>query len=238
MIKYMLKQVEQNIYLVTRGAMNLSAVIRSFKKEKVVTVVLLSTWLACSVATARRRLKAWGAYTSYNGNGRYYTLPEIAEFDDNGLWRYRGMLFSKHGNLKQTLVHLITHSIQGLSGSERGELLGLQSRSFLSHFRDHPALYREKLMGRWIWFSADPERAEKQKQTRLTQAITQGLRMPSDMEAVMILVDLIAHPNSGLEQISRRLKPKGFDIDVEAIRQLLVHHDLLKKTVDFPVFDA
>ena len=57
--------------------------------------------------------------------------------------------------------------------------------------------------------------------------------MPTDGEAVMILVDLIQHPNSGLEQIARRLKPKGLNIDVDAIRQLLVHHDLLKKTLDF-----
>jgi len=70
--------------------MNVSAVIRSFKKQKVVTVVLLATWPSCSIATARRRLKTWGAYTSYNRNGRYYTLPEIAEFDDNGLSVPRG----------------------------------------------------------------------------------------------------------------------------------------------------
>jgi len=218
--------------------MNISAVIRSFKKEKVVTVVLLATWLSCSIATARRRLRAWRAYTSYNRNGRYYTLPEIAEFDDNGLWRYQGVFFSKHGNLKQTLVHLVTHSVQGLSGPELGELLGLDPRSFLSHFRDHPALYRENLMGRWIWFAADPKTREKQKQTRLARAVAKGPRMPSDIEAVMILVDLIRHPNSGLEQIAHRLKPKGLDIDVQAIRRLLVHHDLLKKTVDFPSSDA
>ena len=74
--------------------MNLAAVIRSFKKEKVVTVVLLAAWLSCSIATARRRLKAWSAYTSYNHNGRYYTLPEIAEFDDNGLWRHQSVFQS------------------------------------------------------------------------------------------------------------------------------------------------
>ena len=54
--------------------MNLSAAIGSFKEEKIVTVVLLASWLSCSVATARRRLKALSAYTSYNRNGRYYTL--------------------------------------------------------------------------------------------------------------------------------------------------------------------
>lgn len=218
--------------------MNICAVFRSFKKEKIVTIVLLATWLACSIPTARRRLKAWKAYTSYNHNGRYYTLPEIAKFDANGLWRYRGVFFSKHGNLKQTLVHLVTHSAQGLNGSELGELLGLQPRSFLSHFRNHPALCREEMRGRWIWFAADPKIRDQQRHARLAQVVTYAPRMPSDMEAVMILVDLIHHPSSGLEQIAHRLKPKGLDIDVEAIRQLLTHHDLLKKTADFPSSDV
>jgi hypothetical protein len=218
--------------------MDLTAVTQSFKKEKVVTVVLLTTWLSCSVVTARRRLKAWRAYTSYNHNGRYYTLPEIAKFDENGLWWHQGVFFSKHGNLKQTLVYLVTHSEQGLSGSELGVLLGLQPRSFLSHFRDHPALHREHAQGRWVWYSANPKTYERQKQMGFAHAATKRAGMPSDMEAVMILVDLIGHPNSGLEQIADRLKVKGLDIDVVAIRQLLVHHDLLKKTVDFPVSDV
>jgi len=224
--------------LFTGSTMNLSPVIQQFKNKKVVTVVVLAAWLSCSIATARRRLKAWRAYTSYNHNGRYYTLPEIADFDRNGLWRYQGVFFSKHGNLKQTVVHLVTHSAQGLSGAELGELLGLQPRSFLSHFRDHPEIDRENLMRRWIWFAADPKIREKQKQTRLVQAVTKGPRMPTDMEAVMILVDLIQHPDSDLEQVARRLKPKGLDIDVDTIRQLLAHHGLLKKTVGFPSSDV
>lgn len=218
--------------------MNLSAVIRSFQKEKVVTVAVLATWLSCSIVTARRRLRTWGAYTSYNRNGRYYTLPQIAEFDANGLWCYQGGCFSKHGNLKQTLVHLVTHSVQGLSGTELGELLGLQPRSFLSHFRDHPALYREHVRGRWIGLAADPKIRAQQKRTRLAQVSAQEPRMPSDREAVMILVDLIRHPDSHLEQVASRLKRQGADIDVAAIRQLLLHHDLLKKTVDFPSSDV
>ena len=218
--------------------MDLTAVIRSFKKEKVVTVAQLASWLSCSIVTARRRLKAWRAYTSYNRNGRCYTLPEIAKFDDTGLWRHQGAFFSKHGNLKQTLIHLVTHSVQGLSGAELGEILGLQPRSFLSHFRDHPAIYRENLMGRWIWFAADPKTREQQMQARLAQGVAKESRMPSDIEAVMILVDLIGHPDSSLEQIARRLKSKELDIDVATIRQLLDYHGLPKKTVDIPASDA
>ncbi len=217
--------------------MNLSSVIQKFKNKKIVTIVILTGWLSCSITTARRRLTAWGAYTSYNRNGRYYTLPEIADFDDNGLWRYQGVFFSKHGNLKQTFAHLVIQSAQGLSSTELGELLGLEPRSFLSHFRDHPEIFRENLMGRWIWFAADPKICEQQKQARLAQAVP-GPRLPTDTEAVMILVDLIKHPNSGLEQVAQRLKPKGLPIDVNNIRQLLVHHGLEKKTLVFPSSDV
>lgn len=218
--------------------MDLTAVIRSFKKQKVVTIDQLASWLSCSVVTARRRLKALRAYTSYNRNGRYYTLSEIAQFDDMGLWRYQEAFFSKHGNLKQTLVHLVTHSEQGLSGTELGEILGLQPRSFLSHFRDHPAIYRENMRGRWIWFAADSKTREQQIQARLAQGVAGALHMPSDMEAVMILVDLIGHPQSDVEQIARRLKSKDIDISVTAIRQLLEYHGLLKKTAAMPASDA
>lgn len=215
--------------------MNLSAVIRLFRKEKIVTIAVLAAWLSCSVVTARRRLKGWRAYTSYNHNGRYYTLPEIAEFDADGLWRYRGVFFSKHGNLKQTVVHLVVHSSRGLSGSELGELLGLQPRSFLSHFRDHPALCREKVLGRWIWFAADPDIRTPQKHSRV---VLSPARMPSDLESVMILVDLIHHPDSALEPIARRLKRQGFDIEVDMIRRLLKQHGVLKKTVAMPSSDV
>ena len=218
--------------------MDLTAVTRSLKKHKVVTIDQLASWLSCSVVTARRRLKVMSAYTSYNRNGRYYTLPEIAQFDDIGLWRHQGAFFSKHGNLKQTLVHLVTHSEQGLSGAELGEILGLQPRSFLSHFRDHPEIYRENRMGRWIWFATDARVRKQQMQTRLDEGDTRESLMPPDMEAVMILVDLISHPQSDVEQIARRLKSKQLDIDAAAIRQLLEHHGLLKKTAAIPASDA
>jgi len=52
----------------------------------------------------------------------------------------------------------------------------------------------------------------KQNQARLAQA-AKGPVLPSDREAVMILVDLIRHPNSGLQQIAHRLKGKGLDLE-------------------------
>lgn len=208
--------------------------IKSFCKMKIATISQLMKWLSCSIPTVRRRLKEWGVYTSYNHNGRYYTLPKTPDFDDHGLWRYQGVFFSKHGNLKQTVVYLISCSNGGFSSSELGKILGLQPRSFLSHFRANPELHREKISGQWVWFAANPKIGKQQKLIRLTQDEAKPHPMPSDMEAVMILVDLINHPNSALEAIAQRLRNKGLVVKVEAIRELLAHHGLLKKTVGFP----
>lgn len=215
-----------------------TTVSRAFHKANIATVDQITQWLSCSVPTARRRLKSWRTLTSYNHNGRYYTLPDIPRFDDHGLWHFQGVGFSRHGNLTQTLVHLVGASPQGLSAAESGRLLGLQPRSFLSHFRQHPALARREYEGRWIWLAADPLVQDQQWNRRLTARENDVCRMPSDFESVMILVDLIRHPNSELEAVAHRLNLQGLTIDQESIRTLLLHYDLLKKTVVLPPSDT
>ena len=111
---------------------------------KIFNIGELASVLTCSVPNARLKLKQWRAYTSYNQNGKYYTLPQVPRFSQHGLWRYKDVSFSKHGNLKKTIIHLVTVSTAGLSGKQLGELLWLSPQSFLHHFRKCPGIYREK----------------------------------------------------------------------------------------------
>lgn len=209
-----------------------SAVIGSFKRRRVFLVTELAQSLHCSLPTCRRRLKTWRALTSYNHNGRYYTLPDIPVFDANGLWHYRDISFSKHGNLKKTLLCLVRDSAHGLSAAEIGEILRLNPQSFLSHFQHEPGLYREKIDGRFIWFAADADIRKRQQLGRVELQQQKRTPMPSDREAVMILVDLLHHPDTSTKTISQRLKRKGIALRVENIHDFLAHHDLLKKTTD------
>ena len=138
--------------------MDETRVLEKFRRQKVITIEQLVELLKCSVITARRRLKKWQTYTSINKNGRYYTLPQIPVFDRNGLWRYQTILFSKHGNLKQTIVSLITDSPKGLSASEIAGLLDIAANSsFLSQFKSAAGVKREKYQGRYIYLSDRPE---------------------------------------------------------------------------------
>ena len=81
----------------------LNKVLKQFRAKKVMTLAELTAGLDCSPRTVHRRLKTWRAINSYNHNGRYYTLPEVPEFDTHGLWRYRDIRFSQHGNLTDTV---------------------------------------------------------------------------------------------------------------------------------------
>jgi len=57
-------------------------------------------------------------------------------------------------------------------------------------------------------------------------------RLPSDEEAVLILVQYIKHSHMGIEGISERLAQQGKIIAPSLIRSFLEHHDLLKKIPD------
>jgi hypothetical protein len=209
--------------------MNENRVLEKFRQQKIITIGQLVEWLKCSVITARRRLKKWQSYTSINKNGRYYTLPQIPVFDENGLWWFRKVLFSKHGNLKQTIVALITESEKGLSAVEIAELLGLVANSsFLSRFKSEPGVRREKHQGRFIYLSDHPQISSRQMQTRASRPT--GAGFPSDSEAVEILVELIKSPDIGIEQLAAKVSKPGKQVAAAMIRKFLGFHDLLKKT--------
>jgi hypothetical protein len=200
-----------------------------FEARKVMTVAELALQMRCSPRTVHRRLQAWQAIHSYNRNGRYYTLPSVPVFDANGLWRYRDIGFSRHGNLTETLTALVCHAQAGLSAAELGRLLGMEPHSFLWLFRNHPALTREKHQGRFVYFAAESAIGQRQRDGRMI--MDAGARRPSDGEVIAILVETIKHPELSIEQLCRNLKKQGVAVTEPAVVNLFAYHGLeLKKT--------
>jgi hypothetical protein len=206
-------------------------VLKRFRRQKIITIDQLVKLLTCSMITARRRLKKWQTYTSINQNGRYYTLPQIPVFDESGLWRYQSVLFSKHGNLTQTIVALIGASPQGLSATQIAKILDLTpNSSFISRFKSVPGVKREKHQGRFVYFSDQREIYNKQKDRWLVRQ--DPVDFPTDAQAIIILVHLVKHPGVGIEQLARQVAKQDKQIGSGAVRRFLAFHDLLKKTSD------
>lgn len=199
------------------------------RKKKVFTFDELLSELHCSTRSARSILKQWLAYTSYNQNGRYYALASVARFDENGLWRFRGVYFSKHGNLTKTVINLINESPSGLSGQQLGNLLGLAPGSFLHHFRDAPGISREKQGGVYVYFSANEQQYKDQLQKRFIALDPASI---SETDAIVILVALIKTHGITVEQIMALPQVRARRLSPRAIENFLQHHGLVKKTPD------
>ena len=210
--------------------MNEKGVLKKFRQQKVITIEQLVQLFQYSVITVRRRLKKWKTYTSINKNGRYYTLPQIPVFDENGLWKHQAVLFSKYGNLKQTTIELIRRSQVGLSAVDIAEIIEIpSSSSFFSQIKNVGGIQREKLQGRFTYFSDTPDQYQRQKRALGRQKTTDW---PTDAQAVKILIQMIKHPGIDIEQLAVKAVLQGQWVDSATIRRFLQFHDLLKKTQD------
>lgn len=208
-------------------------VLMTFYKKKVTTIKELKELMQCSVRTIYTRLRAWKAISSYNMNSRYYTLADIAKFDSNGLWHYKGVYFSRHGNLKQTLVYLVNNSEQGLTAKSIGRLLGLDTRSFLFNCKDMPGLHREKIKGRYVYFSSDKLRYGKQFNVRAIETEKQQLISPlKDSVGIAVLVEQIKNIKLDTQEISKILSKQGIMAKADSITDFYKYHGIEKKTLD------
>jgi len=205
-------------------------VINTFKQRKILTITELKTMLHCSIATVSRRLKEWSALSSYNKNARYYTLPSIPQFDKKGLWEYRGVFFSKHVTLKNTVIHLVQISSSGLSNLELTETLGTNTTSYLSQQKSLPGVKAEKHRRQVVYFAADKELYNRQKQNRFPPEPA-ALKLPPDAITIAVLVELIKHPGSTPEELSDMLRRQGYAIDAAMIDNLFEHHGLKKNRI-------
>ena len=85
-----------------------------------------------SLRTLRRRIKDKIVIRSYNHNGKFYTMPNLAKFNTYGIWTNPVANFSMYGNLYETIVFLIDKSSAGYSPGEISIILKIKPYDSLS----------------------------------------------------------------------------------------------------------
>ena len=169
--------------------------------------------------------------TSNTQNVRYYTLPEIAQFDPNGFWYFGDIGFSTHGTLLNTLHHVITQSSAGKSNSELEKQSRAQVQTALRTLLSLKKIARIKPGSRYLYISADPATGDSQVKKRTEAGPSQ--RLP-DWIVSEILIEIIRSCTTipSVEEVARRLAKRGSSITQNQVRQVFEEHDLEKKTPD------
>ena len=109
--------------------------------------------------------------------------------------------------------------------------MGISVRSFLSSRQKHADIKREKIQGRFVYFSDSQKDYVKQKELR--DAMTRTIKLPSDIEAIAILVETIKNPHLSIDQLAGKLEHNNYRISSERIENLFSYHGLsIKKMPD------
>lgn len=126
-------------------------------ERRIATLLELKQALGSSATmTVFRKLKALGYRTSYSHRGKYYTLANIPHFDEQGLWRYRAVCFSREGNLLATTQRFVEEANAGVTASELSGLLQVQVKEPLLHLYRQRRIEREEIDGVNVYFSREP----------------------------------------------------------------------------------
>lgn len=166
-----------------------------FQRKKIATLAELKEAVNTSAAmTVFRKLKALGYQTSYSQHGKYYTLTDIPEYDDQGLWFYRAAHFSRDGNLLATAQRFVEDARTGITASELRNVLQVEVKQALLHLYREKRIGREQIGGRYVYLSRDSGVQLNQKLAREERRTfwelgesPLGEELPPELKAAIIL---------------------------------------------------
>lgn len=181
-----------------------------------------------------RRLTLLGYLSSYTHRGRYYTLREIPQFDDFGLWHYGGVGFCRAGTLKAAVAELVEKSEAGRTHREVQDLLRVRGHNeLLDHVRARQ-IGRKRLDNKnWLYVSAKVSRATKQWTRRQAQR-KRATEVVGPLTAAMtieVLIDVLQGSRVVVtpQQVVRRLHQRGVVVPLEHVQWVFEQYCLRKK---------
>jgi hypothetical protein len=177
-----------------------------------------------------RDLGSLGYLSSYSHTGRYYTLGSIAEFDNDGLWRYQGIGFSRDGTLKSTVRRLVEVSNAGSTQRELALRLEVRVHNPLLELLVRRQVARESIDGEYVYVARRRAQAAAQLARRRDQLATRPVAPQPSLE-VEVLLEVIrgarlAEPDAA--RLAARLETRGIRATAIDVAGVLERHGLKK----------
>lgn len=165
------------------------------KRNKIATIDELKGALGTDVnVTVYRKLKELSYHTSYSHRGRYYTVDEVARFDDRGLWSYRDVRVSIYGSLVSTAENFVKQSEAGYYSGELEHVLHVEVKEPLLKLVRQGRITRKKVSGLYLYCAKSRDRIQEQLLARqiqeaepsLTRSVA-GEILPDELKAAIVL---------------------------------------------------
>ena len=171
-----------------------NTLLKCMNKKKIATMEALKNLLKTrSRMTVFRHLQKLDYISSYSHKGKYYSLNNLAIYNEYGVWRCESVSFSKHGTVKNTLKILIDNSLKGYTASELNSILEVKVDDVLLELVRYGSVIRKKMSGKYVYYSKAPNLSRKQELTRKDslQSLDSGKMSPdvllNELKAALII---------------------------------------------------
>ena len=207
---------------------------RLFNKSKIVTIEDLKSVLSTNFSkTVFRYLKEIGYLSSYNYAGKFYTIHQVAKFDEYGLWHHETASFSKFGSLKSTLYVMITGTHDGYTHWELKQLLRCRVQNTLNELIKNNSISRELVNGLFVYANAEMEKAEiqiarRKEKSGIKRIQGKAIELPIIVEILLELLRSSAPIWDG-KSISKKLRLRKISATEQQVNEVMCHYDLKKK---------
>jgi hypothetical protein len=210
-----------------RPAVFSADLLRQFlRRNRIATLPQLKELLGTEAdITIFRKLKELSYRTSYSHRGSFYTLDEIAAFDERGLWSFDSVWFSRYGTLVSTAEVCVTQATAGYFASELENILHVPVKEPLLRLVEQNRIARQTASGLYLYYASNPRTRQQQLQARqvlLESAAAASIDSSSDeLRAAIVLFASL------LDEQQRRLYAGLESLQLGGDRQIadLLHLD-------------
>jgi len=186
---------------------------------------------SCSELTLRHDLREVGGINSYTHQRSYVTLSMIPKFDENGIWFFRGIGFSKFENSIDLVAHLIASSKTGLTQEQLQEITRIQVNQQIKQLRLREELYRIKFGSKYLYVSEEIAK-NKRKRFRLVgdepvEVYQEGAITTKDLVAVVKV--LLLEGEITLKSLKKWVKKHSLKVPLGKLERLITKYKLDEK---------
>jgi len=211
--------------------------VRLLEEHKILRTDDLMRMLECAPRTLYLKLSQCDYISSINMARRYFALAKTPEFNSLGLWEYAGVVFSKWGGIKETIVKLVNSSKMGLTPTQISDLLKTKVTPQLLACLKEKKLIRVRFGRNQIYFSVNKEILEKQRNEREKMLGEPLIKKPTrrkyinDKIIIDVLVARIKHNETLPKKIVKILDSMGITVSEEAVNWVFMEFDLKKNSL-------
>ncbi len=187
--------------------------------------------LNCSARTFWRYITKINGLSSYTHGGKFITIKDIPVFDENGIWFYNEIGFTKFNTSRDLIVDIIDRNEKGISRIQLEKMLRINISKQIQILLKEGRLNRVKLGNRYIYISEKLKSDKKQKlkilyKNKIEEYYDITIKI-SDLIAVLKVV--LVEKKIEFKELGIMIKKYSISIPIKKVEHLIIKYNLFEK---------